>query len=95
MGHFMKTGSPSKYLGFLVSRLGTMWPGRFGNCSTSNQYCPLVAQEGGMKAASGSEKLSYAWWRKRTNKDILGRLIGHRLLLVLFLIDSSAGGGPQ
>ena len=31
------------------------------------QYCPLVAQEGGMKAASGSVnllKLSYAWCRK-------------------------------
>ena len=34
------------------------------------QYCPLVAQMGGgnrMKAASGSDKLPNAWWRKRTN----------------------------
>ena len=54
------------------------------------QYCPLVAQEGGMKAASGSDKLSYTWWRKWTNKDILGRLIDRRLMLVLFLIAASS-----
>ena len=55
------------------------------------QYCPLVAREGRMKAASGSDdKLSYAWSRKSTNKDILGRLIGHRLMLVSFLITSSS-----
>ena len=53
-------------------------------------YCPLVAEERSMKAASGSDKLSYAWWRKWNNKDILGRLIGHRLMLVVFLIASSS-----
>ena len=64
-------------------------------------YCPLVAQEGGTEASSGgaseifpggSDKLSYVWWRRWTNGDILGRLIGRRLLLVgrLFLIPSSS-----
>ena len=41
---------------------------------------------------SGSDKLPYAWWRKWTNKDILGRLIDRRLMLVL---SSSVWGGLQ
>ena len=54
------------------------------------QYCPLVAPGGGMKAASGSDKVSYEWWRKWTNKDILGRIMSRRLILVFFLIASSS-----